>query len=150
MPIFATQVQDMAGRPAEVARPGMRLVRGRILVAPGDRHLCVETGGGVPRVRITAERAESGCMPSADPMFASLADSFGPTAVGIVLSGMGRDGARGAERLAAAGGDILVQDRDSSVVWGMPGAVAAAGLASAMLPPHAIAEALARRDRIAA
>lgn len=147
MPIFAAQVQDMANRPTAVARPGMALARGRILVAPGEGHLSVELVGGTPRVRITNERVESGCLPSVDPMFASVAEAFGEGAIGIVLSGMGRDGARGAGRMALMGADVLVQDRESSVVWGMPGAVAAANLASAVLPPIQIAELLARRDR---
>lgn len=150
MDIFATQVEEMSNRPTAVARPGMPLVRGRILVAPGEGHLALESGSGVPRVRIVSERAESGCLPSVDPMFASVAEVFGQNAVGVVLSGMGRDGLRGAARLVACGCDILVQDRESSVVWGMPGAVAQAGLASAMLPPFQIADLLARRDRVAA
>lgn len=150
MNIFAMQVQEMSGRPTAVARPGTALARGRILVAPGEGHLCVESFGGAPRVRITTERVESGCLPSVDPMFASVAETFGNGALGIVLSGMGRDGLRGAERLAGIGADVFVQDRESSVVWGMPGVVATAGLASAMLPPFQIADLLARRDRIAA
>ncbi|NNM75701.1 chemotaxis-specific protein-glutamate methyltransferase CheB [Sphingomonas sp. ID1715] len=150
MPIFAGQVQEMSGRPTAVARAGMPLARGRIIVAPGEGHLCVELGGGMPRVRITNERVESGCLPSVDPMFASVADVFGVSGIGVVLSGMGRDGLRGAEQLAAIGADLFVQDRDSSVVWGMPGAVATAGLASAMLPPFQIADLLSRRERVAA
>jgi two-component system, chemotaxis family, protein-glutamate methylesterase/glutaminase len=150
MEIFAAQVQEMSGRPTSVARSGTPLARGRILVAPGDGHLCVELSGGTSRVRITNERVESGCLPSVDPMLASVAEVFGNGAVGVVLSGMGRDGVRGAERLAAIGADVFIQDRESSVVWGMPGAVATANLASAMLPPFQIADLLARRDRIAA
>jgi two-component system chemotaxis response regulator CheB len=150
MGIFAGQVQEMSGRPTSVARAGSQLARGRILIAPGEGHLSVEMMGGMPRARITAERVESGCLPSVDPMLASVAEVFGASAVGIVLSGMGRDGLRGAERLAHAGGDIFVQDRESSVVWGMPGSVAQAGLATAMLPPFQIADLLARRERVAA
>jgi len=133
-----------------VARPGMALARGKVIVAPGEGHLCVELGGGMPRVRISHERVESGCLPSVDPMLASVAEVFGASGLGIVLSGMGRDGLRGAERLAASGADLFVQDRETSVVWGMPGAVATAGLATAMLPPFQMAELLARRDRVAA
>lgn len=150
MSIFASQIQDMSGRPTSVARAGMPLVRGKILVAPGDGHLTIEAAGARPRVRITNERVESGCMPSVDPMLTSMADAFGSGGLGIVLSGMGRDGLRGAEKLAAVGSDVFVQDRESSVVWGMPGAVAQAGLASAMLPPFQIADLLVRRDRVAA
>ncbi len=150
MTIFAGQVQEMSGRATSVARPGVPLARGRVLVAPGEGHLCVELGGGMPRVRITNERVESGCLPSVDPMLASVAEVFGASGVGVVLSGMGRDGLRGAERMASVDADVFVQDRESSVVWGMPGAVAAAGLASAMLPPFQIADLLSRRDRVAA
>jgi two-component system chemotaxis response regulator CheB len=147
MPIFARQVQEMSGRPTSVAEPGAALTRGEILVAPGQGHLCVELAGRAPRVRITHERSESGCMPSVDPMLTSVAEVFGASGLGIVLSGMGRDGLRGAERLATIGADLFVQDRETSVVWGMPGAVAKAGLASAMLPPLQLAELLTRRDR---
>lgn len=150
MPIFAGQVQDMSGRPTAVARAGMPLARGKVLVAPGEGHLCVELTAGMPRVRISQDRVESGCLPSVDPMLASVADVFGASGLGIVLSGMGRDGVRGAERLAAAGADLFVQDRETSVVWGMPGAVATAGLATAMLPPSQMVDLLACRDRVAA
>lgn len=150
MPIFANQVREMCGRPTEVARPGVALARGKVLVAPGEGHLCVELSGGMPRVRISHERVESACLPSVDPMLASVAETFGSAGLGIVLSGMGRDGLRGAERMAAAGADVFVQDRDSSVVWGMPGAVATAGFATAMLTPQQMSELLARRDRVAA
>lgn len=147
MSFFAAQIEEMARRRTEVAREGMRLTRGQILVAPGEGHLGIEMVGGAPRVRITDERVESGCFPSVDPMLASVAETFGAGAVGIILSGMGRDGLRGAEKLAAIGGDVIVQTRESSVVWGMPGAVACAGLASAILPPGQIADLIARRDR---
>lgn len=150
MSFFAAQIEEMAQRRTEVAREGMRLMRGQILVAPGHGHLGVELVGGTPRVRITDERVESGCLPSVDPMLAAVAETFGTGAVGIVLSGMGRDGARGAEKLAAVGADVIVQTRESSVVWGMPGAVAQAGLASAILAPGQIADLIARRDRGAA
>jgi two-component system chemotaxis response regulator CheB len=78
-------------------------------------------------------------MPSVDPMFASVADCFGAHALGVVLSGMGRDGTLGAEEIAEAGGTILVQNEATSAVWGMPGAIARAGLASAILHPRDIA-----------
>jgi two-component system chemotaxis response regulator CheB len=94
---------------------------------------------GVTVIRLEDGPVASGCRPSVDPMFSSCASLLGPHAMGIVLSGMGRDGADGAARLVAAGGTILAQDAASSAVWGMPGAVAAAGLASAILPPDQIA-----------
>lgn len=150
MGFFAAQIAEMARRRTQVAREGMKLMRGQILVAPGEGHLGIDMVAGAPRVRITDERVESGCMPSVDPMLASVAAVFGVGAVGVVLSGMGRDGLRGAGHLAAAGADVVVQTRETSVVWGMPGAVACAGLASAVLPPAQIASLIAGRDRGAA
>ncbi len=138
MPYFAAQVALLARRPCIVAGESSRLEPGRILVAPGDAHIrLVKTSDGAA-VRLSRDPAPSGCRPSADPMLESAADVFGPRALAIVLSGMGRDGAAGAARVAAAGGCVVVQDKESSVVWGMPGAIAATGLADAILSPEGI------------
>jgi two-component system chemotaxis response regulator CheB len=129
-----------SGRGALVAHEGMAVLPGQIVVAPGDAHLTVAaTPQGATVVRLLDEPAASGCRPSVDPMFSSCAAHYGAHAMGIVLSGMGRDGADGAAKIVAAGGTILAQDAASSAVWGMPGAVAGAGLASAVLPPEQIA-----------
>lgn len=150
MPYFAAQLQDIAGRTASVAADGASLRPGELLIAPGDGHLrLARTPGGVC-VRIDRAPAVSGCTPSVDPMFESVARMFGPAGIGIVLSGMGRDGARGSAELVAAGGEVLAQDAESSVVWGMPGVVANAGLAAAVLPPARIAERIALRPAGAA
>jgi two-component system chemotaxis response regulator CheB len=90
-------------------------------------------------VKIDSAPSDTGCMPSVDPMFASLAKIYGAHAMGVVLTGMGRDGTAGALALAEAGAEILVQNETSSVVWGMPGSVARAGHASAILHPLDIA-----------
>ncbi|WP_375427733.1 chemotaxis-specific protein-glutamate methyltransferase CheB [uncultured Sphingomonas sp.] len=148
MPYFAAQLALLAGRPCEVAADRMRLRPGRIVVAPGDAHLrCVSLGNGSGAVRLSTDPAASGCLPSVDPMFDSVADCFGARALGVVLSGMGRDGVAGARRLTAAGGCLVAQDEASSVVWGMPGAVAAAGLTSALLDPAALGALIASRRR---
>ncbi len=147
MPYFAAQVAVLAGRPCEVAEDHARIRPGRILIAPGRAHLrCVSMGDGAA-VRLSTTPAPSGCLPSVDPMFDSVAATYGDRALGVVLSGMGRDGALGAASLAAAGGSIVVQDRASSVIWGMPGAVAAGGIADAILPPDEIGQLIARRRR---
>lgn len=147
MPYFATQVALLARRPCAVATESSRLEPGRILVAPGDAHVrFVKTIDGAA-IRLSHDRAPSGCRPSVDPMLDSAADVFGPRALAIVLSGMGRDGAIGAERFAAAGGSIVVQDKASSVIWGMPGAIAGAGLADAILSPDAIGRLVASGKR---
>ncbi len=148
MPYFAAQVAVVANRPCEVAIDRLRLRPGRVVVAPGDAHVrCVALPDGSVAVRLFTDPAPSGCMPSVDPMFESVAAAYGPRALAVVLSGMGRDGAEGARRIAEAGGAVVAQDEATSVVWGMPGAVAAAGLAQALLPPEAIGELIAQRRR---
>jgi two-component system chemotaxis response regulator CheB len=148
MPYFAAQVAVLAGRPCEVATDCLRIRPGRVVIAPGDGHLrLVNLGEGTAAVRLTREAVKSGCMPSVDPMFESLAEVYGPRALAIVLSGMGRDGSEGAKRLADAGGCVVVQDQASSVVWGMPGAIASAGGANAILPPDEIGRLIAMRRR---
>jgi two-component system chemotaxis response regulator CheB len=145
MTAFAGQLAEAGSRRGVVAEDGMRIVPGSIYLAPGDAHIKVARGAGYCVVRLDRRPAVSRCMPSVDPMLTSLGAVYGAAAVGVVLSGMGRDGLSGAAALVAAGGTVMVQDRDSSVVWGMPGAVAAADLASGILSPKAIASELIMR-----
>ncbi|WP_082445328.1 chemotaxis-specific protein-glutamate methyltransferase CheB [Sphingomonas sp. Leaf28] len=148
MPYFAAQIALLAGRPCDVATDRLRVRPGRIIVAPGDAHLkCVALGEDGAAFRLTHELAASGCMPSVDPMLASIAEVYGARMIAIILSGMGRDGAEGARRVRDRGGCVIAQDQKSSVVWGMPGAVAAAGVADAVLPPDAIGRLIATRRR---
>ncbi len=148
MPYFAAQIALLAGRPCEVAVDRLRIRPGRIVIAPGDAHLkCVKLSDGGAAFRLTHEPVASGCMPSVDPMLGSLADVYGSRMLAIILSGMGRDGAEGARRVHEVGGCVVAQDQQSSVVWGMPGAVAAAGVADAVLPPDAIGRLVASRRR---
>jgi two-component system chemotaxis response regulator CheB len=145
MGVFARQLGAVARRAAVIAEDGMPLEPDVILVAPGDAHLTVEPAGGGSVVRLTHGRSLSGCMPSLDPMFASVGAIYGAGALGVVLTGMGRDGVEGASRLVACGGSVLAQDEASSAVWGMPRAVLEAGLACAVLPPGKIARRIASR-----
>ena len=147
MPHFAAQLAVLGGRPCDVATDRMRIRPGRIIVAPGDRHMKVVALTDGAAIRLTDEAAVSGCRPSVDPMFDSVADVFGARALGVVLSGMGRDGAIGAVRLHREGGTVVAQDMGSSVVWGMPGAAVAAGVVDATLPPDAIGRLIAARAR---
>lgn len=148
MPYFASQLADIAGRRTRVAEDGMALRPGELLIAPGEGHLGLVASGDVVRVLIDRTPAPSGCLPSVDPMFEAVAAIFGAGAAGVVLSGMGRDGLIGARAIAAAGGEVLAQDSRTSVVWGMPGAVANAGLASAVLPPARLAQRIALRSEV--
>jgi two-component system, chemotaxis family, protein-glutamate methylesterase/glutaminase len=147
-PYFAAQVAVLAGRPCDVAVDHLRIRPGRVVVAPGDAHIrVVSLGDGSASVRLLRDPVRSGCTPSVDPMFSSVADVFGPRALCVVLSGMGRDGSEGAGRVARAGGCVVVQDRATSVVWGMPGTVATDGHAAAVLPPDRIGALIASGRR---
>jgi len=145
MSVFARQLGAVARRDALVAQDGMELVADRILIAPGDAHLTLEPAHDGTVVRLTHGRSSSGCMPSVDPMLASAAAIYGSGALGVVLTGMGRDGVEGASRLVACGGSVIAQDEASCAVWGMPRAVLEAGLACAVLPPEKIARRIAAR-----
>lgn len=148
MSYFAAQLAVLGNRPCEVATDRLRIRPGRIIVAPGDAHIrCVPLADGSVAVRLSTEPSTSGCMPSVDPMFASVAECYGSRALAVVLSGMGRDGTAGARAIRAAGGCVLAQDEASSAVWGMPGSVAAAGLAVDLIDPQAIGRVIARRTR---
>jgi two-component system chemotaxis response regulator CheB len=145
MSVFARQLGAVARRVAIVAEDGMELCADQILIAPGDAHLTLEPGRKTAVVRLTRGRSSSGCMPSVDPMLASVGAMFGSGGLGVVLTGMGRDGVEGASRLVACGGSVLAQDEASCAVWGMPRAILEAGLACAVLPPDKIARRIASR-----
>ena len=145
MGVFARQLGAVARRPAIIAEDGMPLEPDVLLIAPGDAHLTVEPRDEGAVVRLTHGRSASGCMPSVDPMFGSVGAMYGAGALGVVLTGMGRDGVEGASRLVACGGSVLAQDEASCAVWGMPRAVLEAGLACAVLPPDKIARRIASR-----
>ena len=142
IPVFARQIEHACGRPADIAAEGSEIRAGRIMIAPGRGHMLVRRNSERLVTRISTDPAASGCMPSVDPMLTSLAEACEGRALGVILSGMGRDGALGAADLVDAGGTIFAQDATSSAVWGMPGAVARAGLASLIAPPAQLGEAI--------
>lgn len=147
MTYFARQLETASGRPASLAVEGRTLVDDMIHVAPGDAHLCLVRQRSAVRVRLDRGPAPSGCLPSVDPMLASVADAYGATGIGVMLSGMGRDGLIGGRRLVESGGAMLAQDQHSSAVWGMPRAIAEEGLACAVLPPRELARRISERAR---
>lgn len=141
---YARQLHQVTTRPVHQARDGAPLLRGHIYLATGDFHLgCARTADGEV-VRADVRSYPVLYTPSVDAMFVHVAACFGRDALGILLSGMGRDGLGGAERLCAVGAPVIVQDTESATVWGMPGAVANAGLASAVASPRAIADIINR------
>ena len=132
--LLADQIARATGRPTCEGQDGMPIAPGRIYIAPGGMHMCVERQNGHGIIRLNSNPPESFCRPAVDPLFRSLAAAYGPSALVLILTGMGADGARGAEVVAKAGGTVLAQDETTSVVWGMPGAAAATGMVSALIP----------------
>ncbi|MBA3676176.1 MAG: response regulator [Sphingosinicella sp.] len=139
MPFFARQIEAASGRLTRVAEEGLPLLAERILIAPGDAHIQLHRHGSAVTVRLSRNPVSSGCKPSADPMLWATGEAYGMSGLGVVFSGMGRDGLVGSARLIESGGAVIVQDEQSSAVWGMPRAVAEAGLASAILSPAGLA-----------
>jgi two-component system chemotaxis response regulator CheB len=142
-PTFTTILAEILGRacdrPVHEAVDGESLRAGRIYLAPGGRHLRVARRDGVPSVALDDGAPINFCRPAVDPLFSSAAEAWGSWNLALVLTGMGTDGTRGAADIVAAGGSVIAQDEETSVVWGMPGSVAKAGLCSAVLPIDQIA-----------
>jgi len=142
--ILAEHISRAAGVDCREAENGEPLRVGRVYVAPGGYHMVVDGSPGNAVVRINQDPPENYCRPSVDPLFRSLARIFGGTVLAAVLTGMGQDGLEGGRHVVDAGGTVIGQDEASSVVWGMPGAVATAGLCSAVLPLTEIGPAVGR------
>jgi two-component system, chemotaxis family, protein-glutamate methylesterase/glutaminase len=134
--------------PTVEARSGLGLEPGKAWIAPGDHHLVVAREGVGVRTRVHQEPPENSCRPAVDPLLRSVANLYGPNSLAVILTGMGQDGLRGSEAIRAAGGQVLVQDEATSVVWGMPGYVARAGLADKVLPLNLLAGEILRRVRV--
>jgi len=145
--LLAQRLSAHSAIQVEEAPPGGVLRPGHAWLAPGDFHLAVGREGGQVRTRLSQDPAENSCRPAADVLFRSVARVFGPGALAVVLTGMGQDGLRGCEAIRAAGGQVLVQDEATSVVWGMPGYVARAGLADRVLPLGLVGPEVVRRVR---
>jgi two-component system chemotaxis response regulator CheB len=142
---LAQRLTVLCPLPVEEAASGDLAIPGTIRVAPGDHHLAIARDQQAILLQITQGPAENSCRPSADVLFRSAAQVFANRVLAVVLTGMGQDGLRGCEVLADLGAPVIVQDEASSVVWGMPGFVAKAGLADAILPLSEIGEAIVRR-----
>ena len=127
------------------AAAGQVLESGSVYVAPGDHHLALARSGGRVVTVVNQEPPENFCRPAVDVLFRSAAHVYGRDVLGVVLTGMGTDGRRGSQDVVTAGGSVIVQDEATSVVWGMPGAVAQAGAAEEILPLGELATAITRR-----
>jgi two-component system chemotaxis response regulator CheB len=142
---FAQRLDRLCALRVVEAVDGTPLAPGTVHLAPGDHHLTIRGTGRGPVTRLDQGPAENFCRPAVDPLFRSAVEAYDGAVLGLVLTGMGSDGRTGAGRIREAGGSVVVQDQATSVVWGMPGAVASAGFADEVLPLDRIAEAITRR-----
>ena len=146
--ILAEHISRSTGWAAAEGIDGENVRPSRVYVAPGDFHMLVEAApGGEKIVRLSKAPAENFCRPSVDPMLRSLAQLYGRRLLTVILTGMGHDGLHGGTAVREAGGSVVAQDEATSVVWGMPGAVATAGLCSAVLPLVEIAPYISKLAR---
>lgn len=141
-PILAEHLSRAGVLPCAEARDGDVLQAGRVYIAPGDQHLLIERGREGPQARLATTPPINHCRPSVDPMLETAARAYDGRVLVLMLTGMGHDGLNGTRVVIAAGGGAVAQDEASSVVWGMPGAIALAGLCHAILPLEAIAPCL--------
>jgi two-component system chemotaxis response regulator CheB len=143
--LLAERIASVSGIPTREAKDRDTIRPGQILIAPGGQHMTAERGREGVRVRLNEDPPENSCRPAVDVLFRSAATAFAEKTLAVVLTGMGQDGLKGSEAIRAAGGQVLVQDEASSVVWGMPGAVYNAGLADKMLPLKELAAEIYKR-----
>ena len=141
--VLAQHIERASQRPSSEATQGMEIRPGRIYLAPGDYHFEVARSVTGVVARLSQTPPQNFCRPSVDPLFHSVAQLYGADSCAVMLTGMGSDGCGGSRAIAAAGGPVIAQDEATSVVWGMPGAVAHAGICSAILPLPKIAGHLA-------
>lgn len=142
--ILAEHLSRACGRPVREGQDGEPVVAGRVYVAPGALHMHVARRDNGVALVLRDGPLINFCKPAVDPLFSSAAQVWGAGCLAVVLTGMGSDGQRGGAEIVAAGGSVIAQDEATSVVWGMPGAVAQAGLCSAILPLSQIAQKVTR------
>jgi two-component system chemotaxis response regulator CheB len=145
--VLADRIARQTGIACAEGRDGEPILPGRVYVAPGGTHMAVHGRSTRPVLRLTLDPPEHFCRPAVDPLLRSAAAVFGPRTLAVILTGMGSDGRNGSEAVVSAGGTVIAQDEATSVVWGMPGAVAAAGLCSAVLPLAEVAPYVVRFAR---
>lgn len=148
-PIFTRLLAErLSGRSAilvEEGSAGVILSAGHAWIAPGNFHMTVKSAGLGSRLDLNQDPPENSCRPAVDVLFRSVADVYGASVLGVVMTGMGSDGVIGAQRIRERGGEVIIQDEASSVVWGMPGLVHASGQADAVYPLEQLGQEITRR-----
>jgi two-component system, chemotaxis family, protein-glutamate methylesterase/glutaminase len=142
--ILAEHLTRASGRPAREGQEGEPILAGHIYVAPGGRHMQIGRQNGHAVITLDDGPLINFCKPAVDPLFSSAAKMWGSSILALILTGMGSDGTKGAAEIVGSGGSVVAQDEASSVVWGMPGAAAHAGVCSAVLPLDQIAPKVVR------
>lgn len=132
--ILAQHIEQQTGVPAAEGETGMPVENNKVYVAPGGKHMTFEKKNGQISILLNDGPPENFCKPSVDPMLRSAIQIWGPRFLTVILTGMGSDGTPGCREVVAGGGRVVAQDQETSVVWGMPGAVATNGLCTAVLP----------------
>jgi two-component system chemotaxis response regulator CheB len=143
--LLAERLASRSAIPVEEGVAGVVLSPGRAWIAPGNFHMTVVRAGVQGRLNLNQAPSENSCRPAVDVLFRSAARAYGANVLGVVMTGMGADGVRGAQDIREAGGEVIIQDEASAVVWGMPGLVYAAGLADAVCPLDRLAQEITRR-----
>jgi two-component system chemotaxis response regulator CheB len=133
--------------PVKEAVDCMPLEANTVYIAPGDYHMEVKKMTDGIFIKLNQNPHENSCRPAVDPLFRSVANIYGANVLGVIMTGMGRDGCLGCEALREVGGEVIIQDEKSSVVWGMPGAIAEADLANGIYPLNEIAGQIIARVR---
>ncbi|NKB50041.1 MAG: chemotaxis-specific protein-glutamate methyltransferase CheB [Alphaproteobacteria bacterium] len=140
--ILADHLARDTGRIVHEAKDGQQVNAGEVYVAPGDYHMLIVGQGDDLSIKLTQTERENYCRPSVEPMLRSLIEIFESALLTVILTGMGHDGLGGCQACVDKGGTVIAQDEASSVVWGMPGAVATAGVCAAVKPLDNIAQAV--------
>jgi two-component system chemotaxis response regulator CheB len=146
--LLAARLDSLTQLHVQEAREGQRLLKGQVWIAPGDYHMTVVRRGTDSVLSLNQSPPENSCRPAVDVLFRTVVRAFGENVLGVVLTGMGADGTRGSAVIREAGGAVIAQDEASSVVWGMPGSVVAAGLAARICPLDGIVPEIVRRVSI--
>jgi len=143
--LLAERLNAIAPLEVQEGKAGQRLQRGQVWIAPGGHHMTVTRKGAEFVVGLNHDPQENSCRPAVDVLFRSVAQTYGANVLAVILTGMGTDGTRGSAVIREAGGEVIVQDEASSVVWGMPGSIVAAGLADRIYPLAGIGPEVVRR-----
>jgi two-component system chemotaxis response regulator CheB len=148
-PIFTLRLAERLASRSQIqvkeGSAGTALQPGHAWIAPGNFHMTVKSDATTRHLELNQSAPENSCRPAVDVLFRSVAEAYGPNVLAVVMTGMGADGMIGAQRIRQAGGEVIIQDEASSVVWGMPGSVHAAGLADAVYPLDQLAAEITQR-----